>query len=137
MYTHIIYITYIRYTYRCICIMLYISTHTCIYIFYILSVSYRSIQVGGFPYLKNFRKGLLFQLEKSQSQLAAATASEDAQGAQEARHRLAWIYEKYRRLDTMEHEMINDKPSWAFGRMVDYGSLDDDAIRLLTQEEIE
>ena len=37
----------------------------------------------------------------------------------------------------MEHEMITDKPAWAFGRMVDYGSLDDDAIRHLTPEEIE
>ena len=66
-----------------------------IYIFYILSVSYCSIQVGTFAHLKNFRQGLRYQLTRCQSQHAAATASEDAQAAQEARHRLAWIYEKH------------------------------------------
>ena len=109
-------------------------TCACIIIVYILSVYYRSIQVGTFAHLKNFRKGLLFQFQKCQSQLAAATASQNSLAAEEANHRVAWIYEKYRRLDAMEHEMITDKPAWAFGRMVDYGSLDDDAI--LTPEEI-
>ena len=70
-------------------------TCACIIIVYILSAYYRSIQVGTFPHLKNFRKGLRHQLVKCESQLSAATASQNWQGEEEARHRLAWIYEKH------------------------------------------
>ena len=35
-----------------------------------------------------------------------------------------------------DHEMIHDKPSWHFGRELTYGSLQDDARRALTQDEI-
>ena len=94
------------------------------------------MQVGTYAHLKNFRKGLAHQLERCESELSAATASHNWQGEEEAKHRLQWIYEKYRRLDTLPHEMITDKPAWGCGRMQNYGSLDADAIRHLTRDEI-
>ena len=42
------------------------------YIIYILSLSHRSLQVGTLAYLKNFRKGLRFQIALCNSQVAAA-----------------------------------------------------------------
>ena len=75
--------------------VIYKYSYIYIYIFYIFSVSYCSIEVGTFAHLKNSHQGLRYQLTRCQSQHAAATASEDAQAAQEARHRLAWIYEKH------------------------------------------
>ena len=75
-------------------------------------------------------------MTRCRSQLAAATARGDLAAAQEAQHRLDWIFEKQRRLD-LEHEMVTDKPSWQNGREVPYGSLQDDARRLMTWAEIE
>ena len=94
------------------------------------------LQAGTFAFLKNFRKGLRHQMARCNSQLAAATACGDPSAAQEAQHRLDWIFEKQRRLD-VDHDMVHDKPSWHFGRELEYGSLQDDARRLLTAQEID
>ena len=59
----------------------------------------------------------------------------DETGAAEAQHRLEWIREKQRRLDD-ECEMVHDMPSWHGGRILDYGSLHNDARCRLTQDQI-
>ena len=92
-------------------------------------------QVGTLAFLKNFRKGLSHQLERCRNDIAAATARGDHVAAQEAQHRVDWIFAKQRRLD-VEHEMVTDKPSWQSGRQVMYGSLQDDARRWLSDAEI-
>ena len=82
------------------------------------------LQVGDVRFLKNFRKGLIYQLGRCRSEVAVATARGDHAAVQAAEHRLEWIFDKQRRLDE-DHEMVTDRPSWQQGRHVDYGCLDD------------
>ena len=100
-----------------------------------IKVYHCSHEVGSLAYLKNFRKGLKWQKQKCQSELDAATAEGDATSMADALHRLQWIREKQRRLGE-RGVMVFDKPSWQGGRDVDYGSLNDDARRLLTAQEV-
>ena len=79
-------------------------------------------EIGTFAYLKNFRKGLLYQLKRCTSDLEAATVRSDAAEAFESQHRLFWIQAKQQYLD-VQHEMIFDKPSWQNGRELEYGSM--------------
>ena len=93
-------------------------------------------EVGTYWYLKNYRRGLLHQMGRCQSDIIAATARGDSAAGDEAHGRLWWIVEKQRRLD-QENEMVFDKPSWHNGRELPYGGLQDNARRFLTPQEID
>ena len=88
-------------------------------------------EVGTYPYLKNFRKGLRFQLERCLRELAA---SPDPATACFVDTRLRWILAKQDFLDNF-HEMVWDMPApWC--PQMEYGSLEPAARRCLTDEEI-
>ena len=65
----------------------------------------------------------------------AATAAGDAATAADCNHRLLWIRDKQRFLDT-RNEMVWDMPVWQNGRQMEFGSLEPAARRPLTYEEI-
>ena len=91
-------------------------------------------KIGTFPYLKNFRKGLRFQLERCEREWEAARDDATARAATTERWR--WILEKQHRLDNL-HEMVRDMPVTEHGvQMKTYGSLGPDARRPLTDDEI-
>ena len=88
-------------------------------------------EVGTYPYLKNFRKGLRFQLERCLRELAA---SPDPATACFVDVRLRWILVKQDFLDS-RNEMVWDMPSpWC--PQMEYGSLELAARRCLTDVEI-
>ena len=93
------------------------------------------LQVGTRAYLKNFRKGLKFQVSKCTSLLENATARGDDSEAAELQHRLDWIFAKQRYLD-VGHVMVLDKPSWQHGRALEYGGLQEDAMTSMSAREI-
>ena len=61
--------------------------------------------VGTFPYLKNFRKGLRHQRERCERELEAAAAAIDVATARDATDRWLWILEKQEILD-IYNEMV-------------------------------
>ena len=89
-------------------------------------------EVGTRQYLKNFRKGLRFQLERCLRELAA---SPDAATACFVDVRLRWILVKQDFLDN-RNEMVWDMPVTQHGRQMEYGSLEPAARRRLTASEI-
>ena len=88
--------------------------------------------VGTFPYLKNFRKGLRHQREWCEREWAAAP---DDATARDATDRWLWILEKQDILD-IHNEMVWDMPVTQHGRQMEYGSLEPAARRRLTDAEI-
>jgi len=88
-------------------------------------------EVGTYPYLKNFRKGLRFQRERCLRELAAAP---DAATACPVDVRLRWILVKQDFLDN-RNEMVRDRPSQGNPER-EYGSLEPAARRRLTDAEI-
>ena len=93
-------------------------------------------EVGTYAYLKNFRKGLHYQLERCERELEAAAAANDDATARDATDRWLWILEKQEILDIYQ-EMVWDMPVTQLGVQVkEYGSLERDARRRLTPAEI-
>ena len=93
---------------------------------------------GTYAYLKNFRKGLRHQRERCELDLQGALPGgdrESAATAAAARKRLLWIHEKQIYLDT-HHEMIIDQAGIWMGELADFGSLEPDARRPLSVDEI-
>ena len=92
-----------------------------------------SLQVGNWEYLKNYRKGLQHQLQRSQQQLIE---TDDAAKARDLEARVIWVQHKQYFLDTLG-EMIHDRPGpWMGKEREDYGSLLLDARRFLSRQEI-
>ena len=89
-------------------------------------------ELGTYPYLKNFRKGLHHQRQRCEREWAAAP---DDATARDATHRWHWILEKQHRLDN-RHEMVRGMPVTQQGRHRTYGSLEPAARRRLTDAEI-
>ena len=88
-------------------------------------------QVGTYPYLKNFRKGLHHQLDRC---LRDLQASPDPATRCFVDTRLRWILAKFDLLDNF-HVMIWDRPA-PWDPQMEYGSLEPAARRRLTDAEI-
>ena len=88
-------------------------------------------EVGTYPYLKNFRKGLHHQLGRC---LRDLQASPDPATRCFVDTRLVWILAKFDLLDNF-HVMVWDRPA-PWDPQMEYGSLEPAARRCLTDEEI-
>ena len=86
---------------------------------------------GSYAYLKNFRRGLLHQRKRA---LRDMQADEDDKKS-EAQRRWLWIMQKHYFLDYC-HEMIFDEPVTLEGKETQYGSMEENARRGLTEEEV-
>ena len=87
-------------------------------------------EVGTRQYLKNFRKGLRWQLERAVVEMVAAP--DDIA----ARDRWYWVITKWKSLD-YGHEMVKGGPVMQEGRQMQYADLKKMAdMRCLTKEEI-
>ena len=93
------------------------------------------LQVGGYRYLQNFRKGLHQQRARGLEEFAKATQDGNAETASDCRERLLWIQQKFAFLDT-GNEMIWDGLVTKRGRRLPYDSLGPECRRLLTDAEI-
>ena len=87
-------------------------------------------ELGTYPCLKNFRKGLRFQLDRC---LRTLTSFPDPATACLVDSRLHWIFTKQYFLDNL-NTMIWDQPA-PWDPQIEYGSLESAAKRCLTDEE--
>ena len=87
--------------------------------------------VGTYPYLKNVRKGLRFQLDRCLRKLAAFP---DPATACLVDSRLHWIFTKQHFLDNINIMIWGQPAPW--DPQIEYGSLESAARRCLTDEEV-
>ena len=72
------------------------------------------LQVGSWPYLQNFRKGMRQQRGRAARELAEAQEAAEAVPLQEAQRRLEWVDKKQKDLDE-RGLMVLGKPCYVGG----------------------
>ena len=97
---------------------------------------WRPREKGSWPDLKKIRKGLKHQMKKAADNLEAARAAGNDNEIFLCEHRASWTQRKQELLD-IGHVMVWDMPFVHNGIQLDYGSLDDEAKRGLTEKEIQ